>query len=112
MSAGAPPPQTAWAPAAVTADHLRALTAVSSDPGRDRSALIADRAGRLTVTTPDQAAARFPAGTDRLVATHAHLLDAGLRISWTAGRLIGPVAEVCAREAAAPAAAERELAPQ
>lgn len=84
-------------PAAVTLDHLRALTTLSADPDRDRYELVADRAGLLTVTTPDQAAERYFAGTARLLATRAILLDAGLTVSWRAGRLTGPVAEACTR---------------
>ncbi|MFK0047818.1 hypothetical protein ACIQU4_27785 [Streptomyces sp. NPDC090741] len=46
----------------------------------------------------------------RLLATRSDLLDAGLRESWRAGRLTGPVVEVCAREAAALNEAERSAA--
>ncbi|MGA5819835.1 hypothetical protein ACPC54_18485 [Kitasatospora sp. NPDC094028] len=86
-------------------DHLRALTTLD-----ERSVLVADPAGKLTVVTPDAAWAACFGGTARLIATRSDLLDAGLRESWAAGRLTGPVVEVCAAEAAAINAAERELA--
>ncbi|KAB7839468.1 hypothetical protein [Streptomyces mobaraensis] len=89
-----------WTPAAVTPDHLRALTPLSSEPDRDRSVLVADRAGKLSVVTPDAALAGCLAGELRLLATRTDLLDAGLVESWQAGRLTGPVVAVCAAEAA------------
>ncbi|MER0477047.1 hypothetical protein ABR737_01510 [Streptomyces sp. Edi2] len=51
-------------------------------------------------------------GEKRLLATSADLLDldAGLRVSWRAGRLTGPVVDVCTAEAAAFNAAERSRA--
>jgi hypothetical protein len=77
----------AWTPAVVKPEHLRALTPLLSDEGRDRSVLVADRAGKLSVVTPDAAADGCLAGELRLLATRADLLDAGLRESWAAGRL-------------------------
>ena len=82
--------------------YPRALTTLS-----ERSVLVADRTGALTVVTPDTAWAACFAGTARLLATRAHLLDAGLRESWKTGRLVGPVIEVCTAAAAALTAAER-----
>ncbi|MEU0846330.1 hypothetical protein ABZ370_43840 [Streptomyces sp. NPDC005962] len=105
MTGEIPPTEVSWAPAAVTAHHLRALTTLS-----ERSVLVADRAGTLTVVTPDAAGAGCLAGEMRLLATRSLLLDAGLRESWKAGRLTGPVLEVCTAEAAFLAAAEQELA--
>ncbi|MFJ4623644.1 hypothetical protein [Streptomyces sp. NPDC088812] len=84
-----------WPPVRVTPDHLRALTTLG-----ERSVLIADRAGTLSVVTPDAAAAGCLAGEMRLLATRADLLDAGLAESWRAGRLTGPVVAVCTAEAA------------
>ncbi|MEV7595796.1 hypothetical protein AB0O91_00215 [Kitasatospora sp. NPDC089797] len=97
--------EAGWAPARVSPDHLRALTTLG-----DRSVLIADRSGALTVVTPDQAAAACLAGTARLLATRADLLDAGLRESATAGRMVGPVVEVCELEASALNTVERSAA--
>lgn len=99
-----------WAPARVTADHLRALTPLVSDKGRDRSVLVADRAGNLTAVTPSTAAAGCLTGEMRLLATRADLMDAGLTESWRAGRLTGPVVEVCTAEAASLNAIERGIA--
>ncbi|MFE0777025.1 hypothetical protein [Streptomyces sp. NPDC058861] len=98
-----------WAPAVVRPEHLRALTPLVDDEGRDRSVLVADRAGKLTVVTPAAGAAICLAGELRLVATRADLLDAGLRESWRAARLTGPVVEVCMAEAASLTAFERSL---
>lgn len=103
------PPRT-WAPAVVTPEHLRALTPLVDDEGRDRSVLVADRAGRLTVVTPDTALGGCLAGELRLLATRGDLLDAGLRESWRAGRLTGPVVEVCTVEAASLNAFDRSFA--
>ncbi|MFE9252879.1 hypothetical protein [Streptomyces sp. NPDC007088] len=94
----------------MTPEHLRALTPLVDDEGRDRSVLVADRAGKLTVVTPDTAMAGCLTGELRLLATRADLLDAGLRKSWQAGRLTGPVVEVCTAEAASLNASERSLA--
>ncbi|MFD5516362.1 hypothetical protein [Streptomyces sp. NPDC127066] len=66
----------------------------------ERSVLVADRAGALTVVTPSAAATGCLAGQMRLMATGADLLDAGLTESWRTGRLTGPVVAVCTREAA------------
>ncbi|MFD8609450.1 hypothetical protein [Streptomyces sp. NPDC059631] len=99
-----------WAPAAVQPEHLRALTPLVDDERRDRSVLVADPAGTLTVVTPETAAAGCLAGELRLVATRADLLDAGLTESWRAGRLTGPVVEVCTAEAASLTAFERGIA--
>ncbi|MFJ6437755.1 hypothetical protein [Streptomyces sp. NPDC091416] len=82
-----------WTPAVVSPDHLRALTSLVDDEGRDRSVLVADRAGKLTVVTPDTALTGCLTGEVRLLATRGDLLDAGLRESWRAGRLTGPVVE-------------------
>lgn len=103
-------PEVPWAPARVTAEHLRALTPLVSEADRDRSVLVADRAGNLAVVTPDAAAAGCLAGEMRLLATRADLLDAGLTESWRAGRLTGPVVAVCTAEAASLNAAERDAA--
>ncbi|MFD4576750.1 hypothetical protein ACFWNK_30840 [Streptomyces sp. NPDC058417] len=100
----------AWTPAVVKPEHLRALTPLVSDEGRDRYGLVADRAGKLSVVTPDTAADGCLAGELRLLATRADLLDASLRESWQAGRLTGPVVEVCTAEAASPTAFERRIA--
>ncbi|MER6913979.1 hypothetical protein ABT354_20090 [Streptomyces sp. NPDC000594] len=100
-------PQTPGsAPAAVTPAHLGALTPLVDEPARDRSVLVADRDGNLTVA----AAAGCLAGEWRLLATRADLLDAGLREPWRAGRLTGPVVDVCTREAAALNSYERSVA--
>jgi hypothetical protein len=93
---------TAWAPAHVTADHVRALTTLS-----DRSVLVADRVGALSVVTPEAAWAGALAAQKRVLATRADLLDAGLTESYRAGRLVGPVVEVCTAEAASLNAAEQ-----
>ncbi|WP_282204250.1 DUF6283 family protein [Kitasatospora fiedleri] len=88
MTASTTAHSTARAPARVSAEHLRALT------GRgERSVLIADRRRQLRVTTPGQAADACLAGTARLLATRGDLLDADLRHSPAAGRLVGPAAE-------------------
>ncbi|RLU82569.1 hypothetical protein CTZ27_30070 [Streptomyces griseocarneus] len=110
MTVEIPPTETPWAPVVVKPEHLRALTTLSSDPDRDRSVLVADRAGTLSVVTPDAALTGCFAGTMRLLATRSDLLDAGLRESWKAGRLTGPVVDVCTAEAASLNAAERTAA--
>ncbi|WP_372411983.1 hypothetical protein [Streptomyces luteireticuli] len=99
------PVDTGWYPATVRVEHLRALTTLS-----ERAVLVADRAGRLTVVTPDAAARGCLAGEMRMLATREDLLDAGLRESWKAGRLIGPVVEVCTTEAASINAREQAVA--
>ncbi|MFD8609584.1 hypothetical protein [Streptomyces sp. NPDC059631] len=99
-----------WVPAVVRPEHLRALTPLVDDEGRDRSVLVADRAGKPTVVTLGTAAAGCLAGELRLVATRADLLDAGLTESWRAGRVTGPVVEVCTAEAASLTNFERSLA--
>ncbi|MFD8316167.1 hypothetical protein [Kitasatospora purpeofusca] len=98
-----------WVPARVKPEHLRALTVLVGEEQRDRSVLVADRAGRLSVVTADAAGAGCLAGELRLLATRADLLDTGLTESWRAGRLTGPVVEVCTAEAASLNAAELEL---
>lgn len=86
----------------VTADHVRALTTLT-----DRSVLVRDRdTGRLLVITPDAAAAGALCGRLAVLCTRADLLDAGLAESYRAGRLTGPVVDVCTTEAAAINAAE------
>jgi hypothetical protein len=86
------------APERVTVDHVRALTTLS-----DRSALVRNWAvgGKLVVVTPEKAAKGVFQGRYSLLCTRSILLDAGLTESFRAGRLIGPVVEVCTREAAA-----------
>jgi hypothetical protein len=101
---------TPWTRAVVKPDHLRALTPLVADEERDRSVLVADRTGNLTVVTPDAAAAGCLAGEMRLLATRADLLDAGLTESWRAGRLTGPVVAVCTAEATFLNAAEQGAA--
>ncbi|WP_424892178.1 hypothetical protein [Streptomyces sp. XH2] len=110
MTAENTPTETGWAPVVVKPDHLRALTTLSSDPDWDRSVLVANRAGTLSVVTPDAAVTGCLAGTMRLLATRADLLDAGLRESWKAGRLTGPVLDVCTAEAASLNAVEQGAA--
>ncbi|MFF4534276.1 hypothetical protein ACFY1P_34015 [Streptomyces sp. NPDC001407] len=112
MTAEIPRTEMPWVPAVVKPDHLRALTTLPSDldSDRDRSVLVADRAGTLSVVTPDAALAGCLAGTMRLLATRGDLLDAGLRESWKAMRLTGPVTEVCKAEAASLNAAEQAAA--
>ncbi|MEU8542973.1 hypothetical protein AB0C52_23805 [Streptomyces sp. NPDC048717] len=105
-----PLPPASWAPAVVKPEHLRALTPLVSEEGRDRSVLVADRAGKLSVVTADTAAAGCLAGELRLLATRSDLLDAGLTESWRAGRLTDPVIKVCTAEAASLNAAERGAA--
>lgn len=94
-----------WKPADVRTEHLRALTTLS-----ERSVLVADPNGRLSVVTPEVAAEGAFAHRMRVLATRADLLDAGLQVSARAGRLIGPVVEVCSAEAASLTAAEKQRA--
>ncbi|WP_372412087.1 hypothetical protein [Streptomyces luteireticuli] len=97
--------ESGWAPATVRVEHLRALTTLS-----ERSVLVADRTGRITVVTPDAAWKGYFAGEMRLLAHREDLLDAGLRESWKTGRLTGPVVEVCTAEAASLNVREQEVA--
>ncbi|MGA5291594.1 hypothetical protein [Streptomyces pseudogriseolus] len=87
--------ESGWAAARVSAEHLRALTTLG-----ERSVPVADHAGRPAVIAPDAAGAGCLAGTMRLLATRADLLDAGLPEPGRARRLTGPVAAVCTSEAA------------
>ncbi|ONK13241.1 hypothetical protein [Streptomyces sp. MP131-18] len=73
----------------------------------ERSVLVADVQGALSVATPDVAFDGVLAGRLRLLATRADLIDAGLRVSHRDRRLTGPVLEVCTAEAASLAASER-----
>jgi len=105
------PTGLSWAPAVVKPDHLRALTMPGVRPVLGvRSVLVAGRAGELAVVIPDVVGAGGLAGEMRLPATCSLLLDAGLRESWKAKRLTGPLLEICTTEPASLNAAEQGAA--